>query len=505
MRNMRDHVNVIDPDGNVLWSHHGPSGIVNHPRGTKCWKVFEGREARCPHCVHPQIFEDGKPRDYEAVSGKRRWWVRAAPLLDRRGRIRAIIEIATDITALRKLETEQRELESELLQTRQREALAMMAGGLAHTINNRLMTIQGFSELIAEDAPDTGDIRDYADTIRSECRQAAQVCRQMLDYAGKGQTRREPVDLRDVVSMVCERVQSHKELPVKITYHVPDAGMVVEGDEAQLRQMLRNLVDNAIEATAKRDDGLVDVSVRPAGSLDAPPDNARFLSRFIPGEHIMLSVSDNGTGMDTAGMERIFTPYYTTHQHGRGLGLAAVEGILRSYQGGIAVESGEGRGTLVTVYLPASPPWASGESPPDTVTRPDNTDANTILLVEDEQEIRTVVKAMLHRGGYDVLMTDSGKEAKWVFAQNADRIACVLLDMQLPDCSGQEVIEVLRALQPDVRILVQSGYSEAVANSSLTLDERTAYISKPYSGDALLSTIQELLGHTASDPIPPSA
>lgn len=361
MDNIREHINIIAPDGTVLWHHCGSDGEQSSPVGEKCWDAFEHRSFRCAHCVHPDILEDGKPREYEAcIQGKERltrsdWWVRAVPLRDKAGNIYAILEVASNISEKKQQEEDKRRYDARLQQVQRMESLGVLAGGIAHDFNNLIMGIMGNADLALMDLPAEVPARARLESIADGARRAAELCRQMLDYSGRGQLAVEWVDLNELIREMCGmlRVAIGRETDLRYDF-AGDVPRII-GDSTQVRQVVMNLVINAAEAIGSSS-GTITIRTGKracaAGYLESLP----FAGQARKGDFSFMEVEDTGCGMDRATQERIFEPYFTTKATGRGLGMGIVLGVVKSHKGALVLDSVPGKGSRLRVLFPITEP-----------------------------------------------------------------------------------------------------------------------------------------------------
>ncbi len=356
MDNIEEHVNIIAPDGTVLWHNEGRRGAREVQQGQKCWKVFEGREERCGHCVHPAILSDGKPRDYEGrtpgMGGMpRTWWVRAVPMRNKDNEIYAILETAIDITEKKKQEKERAELESNMLQIQKMESLGIMAGGIAHDFNNILTSILGNASLVQSALPEGSPIAQSLSEIEVAAKRASEICHQMLVYSGRGIPNITAINLNRVVSEMASLLKVTISKRITLKYELSEPLSSVMADATQISQVIMNLLINAAEAIGDRD-GHICFSTGEMQCDQGWFQDAHSSKDVVPGKYVFMEVSDTGCGMNVETLHRIFDPFFTTKFTGRGLGMAVVLGIVRNHKGAIKVESSPSFGTVFRVVLP---------------------------------------------------------------------------------------------------------------------------------------------------------
>jgi PAS domain S-box-containing protein len=412
-----------------------------------------------------------------------------------------VINIGYDITELRRLEerrraeTEQRRMEearrkldAQLQHAQKLESLGVLAGGIAHDFNNLLMTILGNADLALNKLPDQSPAQRFIQGVINASRQAAGLTNQMLAYSGKGQFTLERLDLSTLVESVASLLESSVPKKGGLRLELSSDLPAFEGDPSQIRQVIMNLVINGADAlhgaagqvavrTAKQSVG------RSSGYLTTD------LEPLPEGEYVVLEVSDTGEGMDPPTKQKIFDPFFTTKFTGRGLGLAAVQGIVRGHLAGVSIDTAVGKGTTIQVLFPALSD--SAESVTDHVSGEGGwRGSGTVLVVDDEADVRTLVSEMLRELGLSVLEAADGAEAVEVFQDRHAEIDCVLLDMQMPRMDGTETSDALRRIRADVPILLSSGYSESESTGRFQEKRLAGFIQKPYE----LATLRAKLG-----------
>lgn len=504
---IEEHINIMDLDGNVIWHNRGMQGPDHSALGRKCWEAFEKRATRCPHCTHPDILRDGRPREYEGVTDSKLenptyWWVRAIPMRNAQGEIYAILETAINITARKKIEREKMQMEARLMQAQKLESLGILAGGIAHDFNNLLGAILGNADLALGKTPADAPVRRHLQAIEAASRRAADLCHQMLAYSGRGKARFAAVNINDVVREMSGILEISVGKSVTLHSRLADPLPAVLADATQVRQVVMNLITNAGEAIGRRP-GIICVTT---GAMEC---DAGFISRLAhfhdiaPGRYAFVEVADTGCGMSPETVKKIYDPFFTTKFTGRGLGMAVVFGIVRSHRGFIKLDSTPGTGTIFRVGFPLN---AAVPIPAETVrAEPPASPAprekrGTVLLVDDEELVRGVAEKMLELAGFSVLTAEDGPQAVACFREHAGEIACVVLDYTMPNMTGDEVFRELRALRPDVRVLLTSGYSAQDAFSRGAQDGLAGFLQKPYDSDTLVRAVAAAIGPAGPPP-----
>lgn len=402
------------------------------------------------------------------------------------------VQQSREITRRINAEAERRKLELQIQHAQKLESLGVLAGGIAHDFNNLLMAILGHADLAFQDLSPVSPVRENLREIEKASRRAAGLCQQMLAYSGRGKFVIQVVDLGEVVEEMTHmlEVSISKKVVMRFNFtpHLPP----VEADVTQLRQVIMNLIINASEAIGDRS-GIIAISTG-AMECDRAYLSETWIDDSLPtGFYVYLEVADTGCGMERSIISKIFDPFFTTKFTGRGLGLAAVLGIVRGHHGTIKVYSEPGKGTTFKILLPAS-------RRPVKRLRGDGSapqgwrGSGTVLLVDDEETIRALGKRMLERFGFSVLMACDGREALHVFEEHRDHIACVLLDLTMPHMDGEEAFRELRRIRPDIRIILSSGYNEQEVSQRFLGKGLAGFIQKPYQLASLEQILKQVLG-----------
>jgi signal transduction histidine kinase/CheY-like chemotaxis protein len=402
------------------------------------------------------------------------------------------VTIIRDITERKHQEAEQRAFTERMRHAQKLESLGVLAGGVAHDFNN-ILTIISNGIALAKRSGDLGPMASGClDTVRVATERAADLCRQMLAYAGKAPLTREAVDLNtllgELASMLDVSVSSRATLVRALAPGLP----TLHGDPTQMRQVAMNLVMNASEAI-DGPHGTISITTG-SGTYDA----AMFARSAAGGEpqsgpYVFVEVRDNGVGMDGFTVTHMFDPFFTTKFLGRGLGMATVLGIVRGHAGAIDVESTPGRGTRIRIYFPAAP----SEVRPTRAAEADTMGGQgVVLLVDDEKNVRLTTQLLLEDSGFEVLAAGDGVEAIQIFEAQSDRIGVVLLDLTMPRMDGVETLANLRRLAPHVPVVLMSGYATARPGGESSVRRETggpdAILAKPYSVEQLLAALREV-------------
>jgi len=421
--------------------------------------------------------------ELDSPAGPHGWQVVAFPLVHTDGSTYAIGLIGTDLTERARAEAERRARDASVQQAQKLESLGVMAGGIAHDFNNILGAILGNVELARDALDDPEETRGALDRIGAASRRAAELTRQMLAYAGRASLRRDTVDLRQVINDIVPLVRAAQAKKVRMEVAAMPEALWVNADPAQLSQVLLNLLTNAAEAVGDTS-GTVTLS---AVADVLPPERPGDDSMDAATGWICVTVADTGPGIPDAVRERIFDPFFSTKSSGRGLGLSAVRGIVRSLGGTLTLHSAVGEGTRFDIHLRAATPPAP---PPSEASGEANAALRgTVLVVDDEASIRHVAHRVLSRLGLDVIEAEDGETGVARFRTSAPRLGAVLLDLTMPGMSGVEVLSEIRRTHPDLPVIIASGYDHEDALREIGEDAQVTFLQKPYSTSQLRAAV----------------
>jgi two-component system, cell cycle sensor histidine kinase and response regulator CckA len=410
-----------------------------------------------------------------------RWIASRGRLLnDQDGASARLAGVAQDITERRNSE--------ELIRHKQKlESMGILAGGIAHDFNNLLTGILGHSSLLFEDQDLSSTHREWVGNIVQAAENAAQLTGQMLAYSGRGRFVVESTSLSRRVGKLRPLLQASVPKNVRLEFELADQLPPVELDAAQLQQLVMNLVINGSEAVGPAE-GFVRVSTR-SQCLDECSLLHVLEGREIPaGDYVALEVQDNGHGMDLETQSKIFDPFFTTKFTGRGLGLAAVLGIVRGHKGAIRLVSEPGSGTTFTVFFP---PTERAEPARQRSLMSATSGSGCVLVVDDEEIVRRTARISLEHHGFTVLLAENGAEAIEVFKKSAADVSLVLLDMAMPVMSGEQAFPRLIEIRPDVPVIASSGYDQAEALARFG-HGLAGFLQKPYTARQLAAKVIEI-------------
>ncbi len=396
----------------------------------------------------------------------------------------------------KRAEEERRKLEMRLQHSQRLESLGILAGGIAHDFNNLVMAIMGHAKLALSDLEDNEPARECIDDIESAAVHASELCRQLLTYSGRNRFVVEAIDLNRLVSEMTQLLEAAISKLARLE-HEPSVDLpAVEGAATQIRQIVMNLIMNASDALGGKKGR---ITVR-TGTVSADREylDATYLNKDLPpGSYVYVEVADTGCGMDEATKKKLFDPFFTTKSSGRGLGMAAVKGILRSHKGALKLVTQLGEGTTFRILFPASdmplPGAAAAEVSESGVapTAPRRGGAATVLIVDDDITIRAVTTIALEGAGYLVITAEDGREAIDQYRRHKDEIAAVLLDLNMPELSGDEAFRELQRLGVEVPVIISSGSAEEEVLE--LIPGLAGFIQKPYKAEALIAKMRQVL------------
>ena len=427
-----------------------------------------------------------------SVNGKD-YQAHVAPLTSSNGEIIGCIGMAVDVT-------ERKALEMQMRHAQKMEAVGRLAGGIAHDFNNLLTVITGYSDLTLLRLDPNDPLRNNLDEVNKACERAAGLTRHLLAFSRKQVLKPKVLNLNSTISemnrMMPPLIGEDIELVIELS---PDLGQV-KADSGQIEQIIANLAVNAKDAMPFGGELAIRTS-----NIVLDEEIARRYESVQSGPYVLLTVSDTGHGMSPETMRRVFEPFFTTKEVGKGtgLGLSTVYGIVKQSGGYVSVDSEVGRGTTFKIYLPQI-----DEKVSEIETRPTHSalllGKETVLLVEDDNQVRSIAAMALEMSGYDVLVAANGEEALPLCERYNSKIDLLLTDVVMPRMSGQELSSRLLKLRPDTRVLYMSGYSENAIIHHGVMEEGTDFIEKPFSPETLTRKIREVLDSPREQDNPPS-
>lgn len=460
-------------------------------------EIFPLEHARISQQHDQAVLEQGQAvlnrEEQILVQGEKRWLLTSkVPLRDAAGQVVGLVGVGRDITERKRVEEERLTLERQLFEAQKLESLGVLAGGLAHDFNNLLVPILGNAALIRLSLPPDSPLAEAAQQIETAAQHAGGLARQMLAYSGKGRFITQPLDLNALVREMSQLLQASVPKNVALQLDLLPKLPAVNGDLTQLRQVVLNLIINASEAFAGRA-GHIQLITRVAQLTHEQLTKTYHATGLPEGEYVLLSVTDDGPGMSPEIQARIFDPFFTTKTTGRGLGLAAVQGIIRSHQGILSVNSTVGQGTTFTIILPAT--QAPPPLPVDPPVAAENNSwrgQGAVLVIDDEVSVRATTARLLQHFGFTPLTAPNGPLGLEMLQANQPNVVVVLLDLTMPEMNGHQIYDEIRRVAPNLPVVMMSGYSE----QELVTREATGlagFLQKPFSPPGLQKVLQQAL------------
>jgi PAS domain S-box-containing protein len=493
---------VVDNVDIILWAVDA-RGVLTLTEGQGLTKVgiapgeSVGRSIFELYRGIPEVTENvreslaGQERSYRATLRGRVFESRCSPLRsDPNGPVTGVIGFSIDVTERERAESERASLQAQLLQAQKLESLGLLAGGIAHDFNNILTAILGGATTarlaLSPESPAQPDL----EIVINAARRAADLTRQMLAYSGKGHFEIRPIDLSRVVAEIASLLETTIPKKVQLQLNLPAGLPTTEADIAQIQQVLMNLVINGAEAIGDQR-GTVIVTT---GAQDVDEGHAQqMLGTQLPvGPYVFIEVRDSGSGMDAETQTKIFDPFFTTKFTGRGLGLAAVLGIVRRHGGAIKLDSSPGRGSTFKVFFPAS-----HQSPVEVAkAEPLYRGQGLALIIDDDAGVRAAARRIFAAFGFETLEAENGRLGVELFSRRVGEITVVLLDMTMPDMTGEETFRELRRVRSEVPVILTSGYNEVEATSRFTSKGLAGFLQKPFGPADLAATLRVALGRS---------
>jgi PAS domain S-box-containing protein len=409
-------------------------------------------------------------------------------IYDQNGKAQGAMVVAHDITELKQAEEEKERLEYQLRQAQKMEAVGTLAGGIAHDFNNILSVIIGYTELILMNGNVDEEVRQNLKEIFNASKHARDMVKQILAFSRQSKHERKPIQVRHIVKEALKMLRASLPATIKIQQKLEKNSGVIEADPTQFHQVLMNLCTNAAHAMHEKD-GVLEISL---SNKDWDQNATDRPAELKPGPYLKLSVSDTGNGINPEAQDHIFEPYFTTKQKGEGtgLGLAVVQGIIRSHNGAVTVESEVGQGSTFHVYLPRIQQSVATD---EVASTPLPMGQERILLVDDEQPLVDIGKQMLERLGYTVAARTSSVEALELFKAQPNRFDLVITDIVMPNMTGETLAEELMDIRADIPVIFCTGYSEKFTRQQASDMGVRSFLMKPLLMQDLANTVRQAL------------
>jgi len=464
----------LEARGFINWVHPDDA-----PRMIGYWdRLFQGYSYRDEE--YRLIAKDGAVKWAAATWG---------PILDEKGRQVGVQGCERDITERKRAEAEREKLSAQLVQAQKLESIGRLAGGVAHDFNNLLTVINGYSEFLVAQLKAGDPLRLYADEIKTAGERAASLTKQLLAFSRKQVIEPKVLDLNTTIRQSAPMLQRLIGEDIRLGTHLDDNLGQVMADPDQIHQVIMNLAVNARDAMP--DGGNLEIAT---ANVDlAAEDTTAIPADSAPGRYVLLSVTDTGEGMDETIRKNIFEPFFTTKQAGKGtgLGLSTVYGIIRQNGGWIDVWSEVGVGSAFKIYLPRTD--EAPVAPKGGISSPTEGGIEKILVVEDQEAVRSFVVVALRQYGYQVLEASDGNEAMTIAGCQLGQLDLLLTDVVMPGMNGRELSGRLKELYPDLRVLFISGYTADVIARRGVLDPGVTFLHKPFSAEELAAKVREVL------------
>lgn len=413
------------------------------------------------------------------------------------------VQLTREINNRKKAEAEKLELERRVLHAQKLESLGIMAGGVSHDYNNLLQAMMGNMELALKELPPDSAPHRFISTALLTGRHATHLTGMLLDYVGNGLMKKKGIDLNDLVRDNVDMLRTAASHNISVDLSLPPDLPLIMADEAQLQQVVMNLVTNAAEAVEEQP-GFVRITTGCRFFDETELAGSLLRNNLNPGRYVFLEVKDNGCGMTETTIAQIFDPFFTTKFTGRGLGMSAVMGIVRTHDGAILLNSRPGSGTTVQVLFPASEggPSAPAQEPAASSSAADTTEiplAGLALVVDDEKAVLNICAKMVSLCGFTVITACDGADAVTRFRERADEIVVVLMDLTMPNMDGITAMNEIYRIRPDARIIIASGYNKEELSKQLADRTPEGFIRKPYSMSLLETEITRVIQGNRDD------
>ena len=483
-----DIVTIQNPDLRIIMAKKAARDALrisfNEIIGQPGYAVFMQRDKPSKKSPEYRAVHERKSfsDEMELAKNGKRYLISASPIFNSSGGIKGIIHIARDIT-------DQRKLEDQLRQAQKMEAIGTLAGGIAHDFNNILGAVLGFTELALLDAEENTSIHESLREIRTAGRRAKELVAQMLAFSRQRESSRNPVIIAPIIKEALKLLRCSLPSTIRIIENIDTDAAKVMADPAQLHQIIMNLCTNAYQ-TMREEGGELVVDLHVISSDDQLQTDTE---KLPPGKYVVLKVSDTGQGMGKEMIKKVFDPFYTTREvgEGSGLGLSVVHGIIKSYKGGISIESDPGKGSLFSIYFPLLDSEDHME-PQDVVSLPP-TGKERILLLDDEESLIRMGERMLKYLGYEIIATTSSEEALDIFRRHSRSIDLVITDQTMPGITGLDLAGELLKIKKNQPIIICSGFSEKLTIETVQAAGVRGVLLKPLSIHGLAESVRKAL------------
>ncbi|MBI3592132.1 MAG: PAS domain S-box protein, partial [Nitrospirae bacterium] len=493
---IEDSIVILSPDNRILKANLATSRLLSIPLedivGKRCYEIFHKMDTNYKGCPHLKTLTLGKSEHlvFESEQVNKIFEVTVTPVMGDGNEILSTIHIVKDITGRKKLE-------EQLVQSQKMESLGLLAGGIAHDFNNLLTAITGYSSLLEEGLQDSDEkTKRYVQHIMSASEKAQNLTSNLLTFSRKQIIKPSSVSLNEVIENISGLLKRLIGEDIDLRLRCSDAEFPVFADPHQIEQVVMNLVTNARDAMPSG--GMVSIETAPV-MLDSEYAEKRGVKA---GRYMMLSVSDSGTGIDKNELAHIFEPFFTTKEKGKGtgLGLSMVYSIIKQHGGFIDLYSEKNIGTTFKLYIPASTFIENSQQKrDDSKPRKDVSGRETILVAEDEELVREFLKDIFETYGYKAIIAVDGEDAIAKYNEHKEHVDMIVLDVIMPRKNGKEVYNYIREINPDIKTLFISGYTQGILTSRGVCEEDLEFVSKPLEAHGLMSKIRSILDKNASE------
>ncbi len=528
--NLQDVYFQTDPDGLIKACSASVIDLLGyselHVTGSSIQQFHRDKNALGKLFTALQDSPQGKVFNFECdflhKDGHRIWTSSNAQFIyDNEQHITGIEGTIRDITAKKNDDKEKETIQRQLEHAQRLESLGILAGGIAHDFNNILAAIMGNASLADHKVLEhPNESKVHLDKIMRASEKASSLCQQMLAYAGEGSLTIEPINLSSLLHETTDLLNVSISPNVRIHYHLHDALPYIDGDATQLQQLLMNFTTNANEAIDEQGEITISTGIHAASHIDLKrqiasnklvsneiDSNKNSSNKVSPnttdsikvgpaeaagGDYVFITFADNGCGMDEETIGKIFDPFFSTKFTGRGLGMSAVLGIIKSHHGYIQVDSRPGHGTSFTVHFPISPKQPNQKKETTSPSPTLQPAAGVVLVIDDDENILEVAQAMLEDSGWNSMSATDGESGIELFRQHHAEITAIILDMTMPGLNGLATLEGLQAIAADVKIILSSGYSEQKASQHFAGKGIVGFLQKPYSLEQLQRQISAI-------------
>jgi len=496
---IQDGIIIIDLDFTILRNNLAMAKIWGNTtpiEGKKCFTAWQGRPSPCLWCTASQTIQEGKVLRQVISSeqgGKSPLWLELVtfPLRNDAGRLTGVIEYFRDITELKQTEAKEAGMQEQIRKAQKMEAIGTLSGGIAHDFNNILNAIMGYTELALlslSDMPSAEEIINYLEEALQAEERAKDLIRQILTISRQMETTSSVISMGPIVKEALRFIRATIPSTINIRTNIPDDLWNLEADPTRIHQIIMNLCTNASDAMGEKG-GILEVKL-----ANVAP-GAELLTQWKEleaGAYILLSVRDTGCGMSPEVLSRLFDPYFTTKDIGKGtgLGLAVVQGIVKSQRGEISVVSEPGQGSTFSILFPAAHKELLKVGGEENVTLKGK---ERILLIEDEQMLANLWRESLGKLGYQMLAMTNSLEALDIFRKKADQFDLVISDLTMPLMTGEELAKEFLAIRPEIPIILCSGLGNRMTGERVKSMGIKAFIMKPFTARQLAATIRQIL------------